>query len=405
MPGMSTTYYAKIVDFHLPGTHWLHPHCHGSTMLQVAGGAALAVIVEEEIYSEEGVTPINVADGVDGAPEKLLVFQPIYNMDGISESYRESLFSTTKNGDFTLINGVFHPDVTINKGQWTRMRVVNTAYDISSLDFNFKVDGCENALLAKDGIYVHDFPRNLTQGAPVPPGGRADIMVRCNDAGSFGITAYEFEDGPVATVVAADSDDVYDGLGELLIDVSKYADYLNDTIGKEVPDGCSCVTMVHQLNYEANNRLHIAVKGKLQERYLIASNHPYHQHVYPFQLQDDVDEYHKQGDWHDVWRGNGLIRYNPTRFNGKLILHCHRLRHEDEGMMGTEDIANDGDCVCDYESSDSDHEVMDRDTWNQIIFYGSLIIIAIIIWLIWKTRGAASTEAQAAAGESMPLVT
>ena len=40
-------YQTSLPDDHMAGTHWLHPHRHGSTALQVAGGAALALIVED----------------------------------------------------------------------------------------------------------------------------------------------------------------------------------------------------------------------------------------------------------------------------------------------------------------------------------------------------------------------
>ena len=44
--------------------------------------------------------------------------------------------------------------------------------------------GCEMQLLAKDGIYLADAPRQISQ-ARVPAGGRADVMVRCSTAGSY----------------------------------------------------------------------------------------------------------------------------------------------------------------------------------------------------------------------------
>ena len=31
----------------------------------------------------------------------------------------------------------------------------------------------------QDGIYIRDFPRSLTGAAPIPAGGRADLMLRC----------------------------------------------------------------------------------------------------------------------------------------------------------------------------------------------------------------------------------
>ena len=41
------------------------------------------------------------------------------------------------------------------------------------------VENCEMFLLAKDGIYIRDFPRAISK-ARIPGGGRADVMVRCS---------------------------------------------------------------------------------------------------------------------------------------------------------------------------------------------------------------------------------
>merc|ERR1712066_536826 len=36
----------------------------------------------------------------------------------------------------------------------------------------------------------------------------------------------------------------------------------------------------------------------------------------------------------------------PRKYTGKMMLHCHRLEHEDQGMMGIEYVHG-GECVCD----------------------------------------------------------
>ena len=63
-------------------------------------------------------------------------------------------------------------------------------------------------LLAKDGIYISDYPREITI-ARIPPGGRADIMVRCQGEGaSFQITGKGMNMGVInvnsATVSSTD---------------------------------------------------------------------------------------------------------------------------------------------------------------------------------------------------------
>ena len=42
-------YKTTFPEEHLPGTHWIHPHYHGSTTLQVAGGASAVLIVDDPV--------------------------------------------------------------------------------------------------------------------------------------------------------------------------------------------------------------------------------------------------------------------------------------------------------------------------------------------------------------------
>ena len=85
--------------------------------------------------------------------------------------------------------------------------------------------------------------------------------------------------------------------------------------------------------------------GQPYEFVLIPHMHPYHQHVNPFQLQQDVglDGFMgKAGDWFDTVGGpkDGEYRFRtrPLDFAGKQIVHCHLLTHEDRGMMTFVDI-------------------------------------------------------------------
>ena len=44
------------------------------------------------------------------------------------------------------------------------------------------------------------------------------------------------------------------------------------------------------------------------------------------------------------------VRYLPTTHLGRIMLHCHRLDHEDNGMMAQEDVLDPnegGRCQCD----------------------------------------------------------
>ena len=117
---------------------------------------------------------------------------------------------------------------------------------------------------------------------------------------------------------------------------------------------------VNNIPFDYNQILHTSYLGAVVERVIDADRHPYHQHVYPYQLvsgfdnnnnRDDKqgDGYNKLGDWHDTVTGEGVIRYNPTEFTGKVMIHCHFLIHEDEGSMAIETIETQeagGNCTC-----------------------------------------------------------
>lgn len=65
--------------------------------------------------------------------------------------------------------------------------------------------------------------------------------------------------------------------------------------------------------------------------------HPYHQHVNHFYVQDSRDPSGlilRTGEWRDVVPALGMVaRFLPVRFTGDVVVHCHLLQHEDQGMM------------------------------------------------------------------------
>jgi hypothetical protein len=72
--------------------------------------------------------------------------------------------------------------------------------------------------------------------------------------------------------------------------------------------------------------------------------HPFHVHISPYQITAmGADSYGggywQVGDWHDTLMiseatGTATVRILTNDFTGKMVVHCHILEHEDEGMMG-----------------------------------------------------------------------
>lgn len=291
-------------------------------------------------------------------------------MDRYAARSRDQLFELEPNvqigNEFLLVNGQYRPVLEIVAGEWQRWRVVFAGYDRNPLDLRMVSGGvCEMNLLAKDGIYINDYPRPI-DFYPIATAGRADIMVRCSESGTFVVESYL---GELFTINIVNPSG-----GAAAIDVSTpatsgfqfpQAGYLNDLQNTEPTPGCACDTFLanNQLNglsYSPNVFLHTIAEGSIVERTLEGiANHPYHQHVYPFQLVEfngisgsDAD-YHKVGDYHDTIMirssNTAVIRYEANNFLGRMAVHCHRLTHSDVGMLTHEDVvdpAQGGVCDC-----------------------------------------------------------
>ena len=73
-----------------------------------------------------------------------------------------------------------------------------------------------------------------------------------------------------------------------------------------------------------------------------ATNHPFHLHVYHFQALSDVGDF-EAGEYYDTIAANGSVRFDlnaatSSPFEGRTIMHCHILEHEDRGAMTWMDV-------------------------------------------------------------------
>eukprot|EP01084_Bolivina_argentea_P159315 277474_1 len=90
--------------------------------------------------------------------------------------------------------------------------------------------------------------------------------------------------------------------------------------------------------------------------------HPLHIHVNHFQViecneQDRMGFPDSQrpsnwivhGDWHDVIDSSACVRFVTDLFGGDVLFHCHKLNHEDKGIMAQTEICGGG---CDAQWND-----------------------------------------------------
>ena len=98
--------------------------------------------------------------------------------------------------------------------------------------------------------------------------------------------------------------------------------------------------MVNDYTYTAKSPPRVLILDTAAQWNLssLVAAHPFHIHVNPFQL----DRLEPDGRIHRIWKDTLLVDRNDgvvpiwmryETFDGDMVLHCHILDHEDEGMM------------------------------------------------------------------------
>jgi FtsP/CotA-like multicopper oxidase with cupredoxin domain len=87
--------------------------------------------------------------------------------------------------------------------------------------------------------------------------------------------------------------------------------------------------------------------------------HPFHIHINPFLVcPNHSNKGPNFAHWRDTYwvqaeDGPQYLMMNYRKFTGQLVLHCHKLNHEDEGMMELVEICKDGDTSCLCQGTDA----------------------------------------------------
>ena len=331
--GFGGDFVYDIPPDHMGGTYWYHAHHHGSTFLQVSGGAFGLILIDDS----EDVIPLNVAE----MSEKQLVI-----------AFLDSAVAGT--GGDTLVSGTLSPTWTVNgdnagnicmpTNTWQHWRILIADRDARTKTLEVGAQ-CELALMARDGVWRNQAPK-LIEGNTLRLTGasRADVAIRCSDDSEISI------DGDLAANIYADgaSDETVhpyaaDGVSTWS---AKRPGYLKD-LRTHAPVHSERVGMgARSIN---GNKFDVDVPtfslpvGDVQEwRVKGATNHPFHLHVYHVQPTETCGDF-EGGEYYDVIASGCTVRFSldpalSTVYAGRTILHCHILAHEDQGAMGWADV-------------------------------------------------------------------
>ncbi|MEU3567833.1 multicopper oxidase domain-containing protein [Kitasatospora sp. NPDC036755] len=361
----------EIPAGHPAGTYWYHPHVHGATAQQIAGGMAGVLIVEGDV---DEVPQIKAAADVVVCVNELRLKD-----DKVAEFTAGDALAAAQ-PTFT-VNGSVNPTLTLRPGEVQRWRLVAaTAFTALKLQVISGEKKLTMHQIAMDGV---TFPAVVAaETVSLAVGNRADVLVRGGDAGTYELRATGVP-GPLMTIEVAGEAvrppmELPTALpqGKPFLDEKDVADPDSDrrivfhvdagafpkpfpnayrVLGSHptpaaYPEGDLTRDPAYGL-FDPEYVNHTLELGTV-ERWTLhtddsmpAFHHPFHLHTNhvlvthrngvrldPPVWQDTVDlSGGKPGDTVTL-----LVRYED--FTGRTVLHCHQLQHEDLGMMQLVDL-------------------------------------------------------------------
>jgi blue copper oxidase len=336
-------------------TLWYHPHPHGNTAEHVRRGVAGMFILDDEPSSA-----LDLPDtyGVDDLP---VIIQD-RSFDG------DNQFDDGELGDELLVNGTYDPHVDV-RHERVRLRLLNGSdsrfYNLGFADDrSFDLIGTDGGLLPA--------PVTLDR-VPLSPGERAEIVVSLQAAEDIVLRSFpRGSGGGLFSDRFGGHDDTFDVLQ------LRAADEL--ITSPPLPESLVSVDSLDPADAVATRHFRLSgtrINGQRMDMHRIDATatadtveiweveggiHNFHIHGVSFQVLD-IDgappPAHLRG-WKDTVEIRGgttvrlIVRFGThTDPDTPYMFHCHKLRHEDQGMMGQFVVVSPGQTAGDMQS---DHE-------------------------------------------------
>lgn len=225
--------------------------------------------------------------------------------------------------------------------EWQHWRVLLADRDATSKTLGIG-STCSVMLLARDGVWRTTAPKALTTGTISLTGAsRVDLAVRCtNDStitinsttvanvlvsGTGNTTVGPFSNGSTGSTWSAIRP-------AYLRDLRGVTSVNNQTVsmGARTINGAKFDMAVPTFTLPASKVQNWTIKGNTQ--------HPFHLHVYHFEAVNCSGAF-EPGEYYDTLSDPCDVRFDlnaatSSVFDGKAVMHCHILEHEDQGAMG-----------------------------------------------------------------------
>jgi suppressor of ftsI len=383
-PGTSLTYNFVLPPDHPSGLYWYHPHHHGSTDVEVSGGMAGLIIIGGPI---DRVPEIAAAREIPIAVQSLQVnadaTQPgIYDTEYIAYQTpqnggynpRSQYMFVLSNGqlvtliDFTTVNfGVSTdyppPQITMQPGEVVRFRILNGT---NELNLPLQLPGFEMYVIGHDGVNLLA-PQLIDQtgsgSAFATTAGRIEMLVRApQTVGTYTLKALAVSDPGVhpwpqfdlMSILVAGAPVSMNIPAALPTPAREYpliADseivgqrnvVFNSSPSTSILPGFALT--VNGAVYDEMTIMFDLVVGTA-EQWVISNDmpegHPFHLHTNSFEAHSvttpsGTTNYTPPIICDTFWipaHGSLTMRVRYKEWKGKDVFHCHKLSHEDQGMM------------------------------------------------------------------------
>merc|ERR1712130_782361 len=245
-------------------------------------------------------------------------------------------------GDMKLVNGQYQPDICLTTSEWKRFRIVHADLE-DPAELTVNGASCSLYLLSKDGVLIHGINNVVPREIPSKTmyftvASRADVAIQCSTAGTYTIT----QGGTLIVNL------VVTGAAGTVEELTPWNPlrprYLQSRLFAQ-PDGNPSFEfdddpmVVNGITFQdKDSPLFTVDVGTVQDFTLIGMDeHPFHVHINHFQILDCMNGpagWAEVGDWIDTADFEGTVRFPTDTFGGRVVVHCHILEHEDEGLMG-----------------------------------------------------------------------
>lgn len=313
--------------------NWYHPHPHKLTGEQVAMGLAGAFIVTD---------PVEGALGLPSGTHEI----PLVIRDASFDHLGDMQYKARRSGFFGkvhLVNGTLNPKLDVDTARY-RFRVLNAS---NSRIFGLALgNGQPFTLIGNDGGLLES--AEAIARVDLSNGERADLIVdfRALPVGSS-VMLRDLRSGwdLLEFVVARKVNDT----GPMPTSLSTIPPLSNPVRTRDFSfDGMS---KINGQVYDVN-RIDFQVPLGETELWRFITNgnapHPVHVHGASFQVQSRTGGRGEVFAWERGWKDTVLLEDRETvevfirfdAFKGLYLLHCHKLEHEDMGMMSNFEVVD-----------------------------------------------------------------